>query len=211
MSKFLNHFATCSFLSPSKQVYVLSSVLSIFIASECFANKAVWYRYYDKNGTANISSTVTPAHIRNGYEALDANMQVIKRNRSFNAEADQNQSHVREQQARQRQQDMKLKRAYGTSKTAAMKRDELLKNFNKQIELQQRQLKQIQKDRIMFKRQEMEHFRKGQPVPNDLKDRLNYNMQNITNIKKNIESLQTDYRNTQTQYATIINRLKALE
>ena len=106
---------------------------------------------------------------------------------------------------------MKLKRAYGTSKTAAMKRDELLKNYNKQIALQQRQLKQIQKDRIMFKRQEMEHFRKGQAIPNDLKDRLNYNMQNITNIKKNIESLQSDYRNTQTQYATIINRLETLE
>ena len=85
------------------------------------------------------------------------------------------------------------------------------KNYNKQIALQQRQLKQIQKDRIMFKRQEMEHFRKGQAIPNDLKDRLNYNMQNITNIKKNIESLQSDYRNTQTQYATIINRLETLE
>ena len=35
--------------------------------------------------------------------------------------------------------------------------------------------------------------------------------QNITNIKKNIESLQSDYRNTQTQYATIINRLETLE
>ena len=89
--------------------------------------------------------------------------------------------------------------------------DNLLKNYNKQIALQQRQLKQIQKDRIMFKRQEMEHFRKGQAIPNDLKDRLNYNMQNITNIKKNIESLQSDYRNTQTQYATIINRFETLE
>ena len=138
-------------------------------------------------------------------------MQVIKRNKSFNSELDQSQSHIRAQQARQREQDMKLKRAYGTSKTAAMKRDELLKNYNKQIALQQRQLKQIQKDRIMFKRQEMEHFRKGQAIPNDLKDRLNYNMQNITNIKKNIESLQSDYRNTQTQYATIINRLETLE
>jgi hypothetical protein len=42
--------------------------------------KAVWYRYYDQHGIANISTSVTPAHIRYGYEALDRNMQVIKRN-----------------------------------------------------------------------------------------------------------------------------------
>lgn len=40
--------------------------------------KAVWYRYYDQHGIANISTSVTPAHIRYGYEALDRNMQVIK-------------------------------------------------------------------------------------------------------------------------------------
>ena len=92
-----------------------------------------------------------------------------------------------------------------------MKRDEILKNYQKQIALQQQQLKQSQKDRVGFKRQEMEYFRKGKAVPNDLKDRLNYNLQNINNTQKNIESLQTDYRNTQAQYETIINRLKAFE
>jgi hypothetical protein len=49
--------------------------------------KATWYRYYDSKGVANISTNVTPNHIRYGYEALDQNMQVIKRNRPYNAEA----------------------------------------------------------------------------------------------------------------------------
>ena len=31
-------------------------------------NKAVWYRYYDQQGVANISSNVTPNHIRHGAE-----------------------------------------------------------------------------------------------------------------------------------------------
>ena len=51
--------------------------------------KAVWYRYYDSKGVANISTSVTPNHIRYGYEALDRNMQVIKRNRPYNAETEQ--------------------------------------------------------------------------------------------------------------------------
>ena len=50
--------------------------------------KAVWYRYYDSKGIANVSSSVTPNHIRYGYEALDSNMQVIQRARPYNAEKD---------------------------------------------------------------------------------------------------------------------------
>ena len=41
--------------------------------------KARWYRYYDSNGRPNLSSTITDQHLKYGYQALDANMQVIKR------------------------------------------------------------------------------------------------------------------------------------
>lgn len=72
-------------------------------------SKVVWYRYYDQHGTANISTSVTPAHIRYGYEVLDQNMQVIKRNHSYSAEADLNQSSQRALSARHRELDIKLK------------------------------------------------------------------------------------------------------
>lgn len=215
MSKLFKFFVSLNALHLTKLVYVVSASLSIFIATESHADssstKAVWFRYYDKNGVANISGSVTPAHIRHGYEALDRNMQVIKKSRAYNVEQDLKQSAARANQSRQQEADLRLKKAYGSSEVATNKRDDLLKNLNKQIALQQQQLKQVQKDRILFKGQEMEYFRKGKDVPNDLKDRLNYNLQNVNNIKKSIESLQTDYRNTQTQYDTIIKRLKALE
>lgn len=215
MSTFFYLFRALNVYSQTVSIYVLTVILSIFITTEVVASaetpKATWYRYYDKNGVVNISSSVTPSHIRNGYEALDSNMQVIKRNRAYNAEKDISQSHARAQQARQKESDLKLKKAYGSSQTAVQKREDSLKNINKQITLQKQQLQQIQKDRILFKRQEMEYFRKGKPVPNDLKDRLNYSMQNLTSTKKNITSLQRDYRNTQAQYDTIIKRLKAFE
>ncbi|AMW79559.1 hypothetical protein AMD27_12140 [Acinetobacter sp. TGL-Y2] len=215
MSTFFHFFKAFKVSSQTVLMYVLSVILTIFVATDVIAStqtpKATWYRYYDKSGVANISSSVTPAHIRNGYEALDSNMQVINRNRAYSIEKDIGQSKQREQQSRQRASDLKLKKAYGSSQTAVQKREDSLKNINKQIALQKQQLQQIQKDRILFKRQEMEFFRKGKPVPNDLKDRLNYNMQNLTNTKKNIYSLQSNYRNTQAQYDTIIKRLKAFE
>lgn len=173
--------------------------------------KPTWYRYYDHKGVANISTSVTPNHIRFGYEALDQNMQVIQRNRPYNSEADAKKAPQRAAQARQNAADLKLKKAYGNAQVAMTKKNESLKGIKKQIIFQQDQLKQLQNDRIYFKRQEMEHLRKGQGIPAVLKSTLDNNQKNIKERKDNIEVLQSYYRNTQTKYDNIITRLKTLE
>lgn len=173
--------------------------------------KATWYRYYDSRGIANISSTVTPAHIRHGYEALDKNMQVIKRNKAYSVEADLKQAPQREAQAKRLENDQKLKKAYNNSKVATQKRDIALKAIQKQIDFQQAQLKQLQTDRVQFKREEMEYTRKGKAVPENLKKSLSYNLSNLNSLKQNIQSLQVTYFNTQTEYDKIIARLKVIE
>ncbi len=182
---------------------------SSFAATE--QPRAVWYRYYDKNGVANVSTSVTPEHIRYGYEALDRNMQVIKRNRAYNATVDVQQSSRRESIARQREQDMRLKRAYGNTKIAATKRDQILASLKKQLNYQQQQLQQLQQDKIGFKRQEMEYHRKGETPPAQLKNNLDNNAKNIENVKRTVESLRNAYHKTETDYADIINRLKNIE
>lgn len=173
--------------------------------------KPTWYRYYDHKGVANISTSVTPNHIRFGYEALDQNMQVIQRNRPYNSEADAKKAPQRAAQARQNAADLKLKKAYGNAQVALTKKNESLKGIKKQIIFQQDQLKQLQNDRIYFKRQEMEHLRKGQGIPAVLKSTLDNNQKNIKERKDNIEVLQSYYRNTQIKYDNIITRLKTLE
>ncbi|NUG21275.1 hypothetical protein [Acinetobacter lactucae] len=173
--------------------------------------KAVWYRYYDQNGIANISTSVTPAHIRYGYEALDRNMQVIKRNHSYNAEADLNQSNQRALLARHKEQDIKLKKAYSNSRTALIKRDQALLSIKKQINYQQEQLNQLQQDKILFKRQEMEYFRKGETIPERHKALIENNLNNIKRVKQTIETLSKTYNRTNNEYENIIERLKKLE
>ncbi|WP_296278090.1 hypothetical protein [uncultured Acinetobacter sp.] len=173
--------------------------------------KAAWYRYYDKNGVANISTSVTPAHIKYGYEALDRNMQVIKRNKAYSVERDLQQSTSRASEVRKLEQDARLKRAYGNSTVATNKKNEILQNIKQQITLQNQNLKQLQNDRISLKRQEMEYYRKGNPVPVILKDRIKYNSENIASSKGYIESLQSNYQYTQTFYDDIISRLKKQE
>lgn len=184
---------------------------SLAAANTTPSAKAKWYRYYDKNGVANISSSVTPEHIRYGYEALDQNMQVIQKSHAYNSDKDQQSSGNRAKQARQQEEDLRLKRAYGSSKVAMNKRDAMLNNIQKQIHFQQQQYQQLSKDRDLFKKQEQNYLKKGTIVPKNLKDRLEYNAQNMATIQKNIQSLQTNYRNTQAQYDNIIKRLKTLE
>lgn len=201
-----------------KTIKISSTALSMFmlcIASFSFAEsqqpKAAWYRYYDKNGVANISSSVTPAHIKNGYEALDRNMQVIKRSKAYNVEKDLQQSSSRADELRKSEQDSRLKRAYSNSSVAITKKNEALANIKQQITLQNQNLKQIQNDRILLKRQEIEYYRTGKTVPTVLKDRIKYNSENIARTKTYVQNLQTSYRDTQTYYDDIINRLKKLE
>jgi hypothetical protein len=190
-------------------------ILIIFQATTLFAQdlppKATWYRYYDSKGIANISTNVTPNHIRHGYEALDQNMQVIRRNRAYNSEADIKQAPQRAAQAKQQAENLKLKKAYSNSQVAIIKRNDILVNIKKQIAFQQDQLKQLQNDRIYFKRQQIEHLRKGESIPSSLKNNIENNQKNIEVKKDTIQSLQISYRNTQAEYDNIIARLKALE
>lgn len=189
-------------------------VLNIILLSHSFAAetqpKAVWYRYYDQ-GVANISSSITPAHIRHGYEALDINMQVIRRAHPYNAEKDLQQAGARAQQAQRYEQNARLKRAYSNSTVATNKKNEHLASIKKQISTQQARLKLLQNDRIILKRQEIEHFRKGTTVPIELKQAIQYNSKNINQTKNNITNLQNSYRKTQTFYDDIIHRLQSLE
>ncbi|NHB57618.1 hypothetical protein G9F32_06130 [Acinetobacter sp. 194] len=189
-------------------------VLSIFISSELLAQstaKAKWYRYYDKNGVANISSTVSPEHLRHGYEALDRNMQVIRKNKPYDAKYEIRNATEIQRKARQQSEDLKLKRAYGTSQVAVNKRNDMLKKITKQIAMTQKELKTVENDYLILKQDENKYIKKKKPVPSDLKNRIHYNIQNTQNIKTRIESLQTEYRNTQAEYDIIIKRLKNLE
>lgn len=193
----------------------IASCGALFFSSPTFAAndapKAVWYRYYDQHGIANISTSVTPAHIRHGYEALDQNMQVIKRSHPYNSETDLNQSSQRALSARYREEDNKLKKAYSNSKTAVIKRDQALLAIKKQMNYQQEQLNHLQQDKILFKRQEMEYFRKGEKVPERLKALIENNLTNILKVKQTLELLSKNYNHTNNEYENIIERLKKLE
>ena len=94
--------------------------------------------------------------------------------------------------------------------TAKLKKHEP-KFYSITVSPSQRELKQLQNDRIGFLRQEKENMRKGKSNPKPLQDMIDYNSKNIVMKKEQIQSLQSHYRNTKAEYDRIIARLKTLE
>ncbi|ALH95439.1 hypothetical protein [Acinetobacter equi] len=83
------------------------------------------YRYYDKNGVANISTNITANHIYYGYEALNQNMQVIQKHSAFNVEKSLLDEKSLQNAIKQKKDDARLKQAYMTSQNAIQKKKQL--------------------------------------------------------------------------------------
>ena len=69
----------------------------------------------------------------------------------------------------------------------------------------------LQQYKILFKRQEMEYFRKGEKVPERHKTLIENNLMNINKVKQTLEILSKNYNRTNKDYENIIERLKKLE
>ena len=173
--------------------------------------KPTWYRYYDHRGVVNISSYVTPDHIKYGYQALDASMQVLESVKPFNAQKNVTQNSKVSHANQQKDEDQRLKQAYGSSQLATQKRQESLLHLNKQIKLQTEQLSQFKKDRELLLQKERTYLSQKATPPAHLTNSLNYNRQYILLSHKQLQRLQTQYQQTKTEYDRIIARLKTLE
>lgn len=180
-------------------------------AATTTTTKAVWYRYYDQKGVANISTSVTPNHIKFGYEALDHNMQVIKKNRAYDAQKDLSQSASRAAETKRKYEDEKLKKAYTNSRIAINRRDKHLASMRTQIQFLQDQLRQLNSDKSLFREEKNNLKRKRESIPARLEENIKNNQININNVQKNITLLKENYRNTRDEYIAIIARLEQIE
>lgn len=210
----MKNFDFVSFYRICKKRFTLKIILLIIFnitLDSAYAAKGKWYRYYDKNGVANISTRVSQDHIRHGYEVLDSNMQIVKTFRPYRMEDDFNNAKLREAQAREKIETQKAKKAFGNSSVAAKKRDAILNKITQQIDRLNLDLRASNAALLKLKQEETDFINKNKPISIDLQNRLTYNEKQIHDIKTKIQSLQTDYRNTQTEYAIIIKRLNNTE
>lgn len=193
-----------------KHHFKILLVSLIFMPNLCFS-QTIWYRYYDKNGVANISSTVTPEHIRLGYEKLDSNMNVVAKIGAFKNDFSAKSEAHRAQAYQQKIQDQKFVEAYTSSRIAEIKKNEILKAIQEQIEFQKKQLKNMYLNEITLKKQEQVLVKQGINLSNELKNNLKTNSDQINKIQHNIIMAQVNFQRTEQQYNGIISRLRFLE
>ncbi|MHA3052175.1 hypothetical protein [Acinetobacter sp. ANC 4641] len=190
-------------------IFILCSISSLTLADN--SPTPAWYRYYDRHGVATISSSVSSAHIQQGYDVLDRRMQIIRHVPAFSAERSQQNAQSYGVKSQQHEADLRLKQAYSSSRTAELKKQEALKAIKIQINIQQNHTKDTYQEQVSLRREELQYIRQGKSVPAALKNRIQQNDQAINHSKNTILDLQNNYRDTQLKYDKIISRLKLVE
>lgn len=199
--KVLGNVVTLNFLIFSPLLFINASVQAA----------QQWYRYYDNRGIANISTTVSPEHIRHGYDTLDANMAVIRKTPPFQSEQSLQLASQREQSYKQRLNDIRLKEAYSNSRLAEVKKREMLKATQQQITFYKKQINVLYSNEAELKRQEQQNVLTGKPINAALKTALQQNADQIQKAQHSVITSQMNFQRIEQQYDAIIYRLKILE
>lgn len=187
---------------------LLSGVLLSFLAWSAPVGK--FYRYYDHRGIAVTSSTVTPAHIRHGYDVLNERMDVVYRVPAGTPASDAAFQRKKDAEEKQRQQDERLIQAYGSSTRAIAKRDEILRGLNSQLDFQRSQYQKLSENYNNLVNQENGYKRSKQTVPAHLAEQIKNTRISLQRMANSIKSIEENKTKTENEYNHAINRLKAL-
>ncbi len=172
--------------------------------------KVRWYRYYNSNGQPNLSSTITDQHLKYGYEALDRNMQVVKRASPYSADSYAVQKSKRDAQEAQRQSDLSLRRTYGSAAQASVKRDQILADMGSRKVYLQAQLINLQRTLGTDIAQAAVYERQGKAIPAMLQKSLETNRKNVADAQQNINAISERQQQVKQQYEGIIRRLNKI-
>ncbi|WP_026469896.1 hypothetical protein [Alkanindiges illinoisensis] len=169
-----------------------------------------WYRYYNGSGQPSLSSTITDQHLKYGYEALDRNMQVIKRVPPYSTESYARQKAKRDAEAAKRQADMNLRRTYGSATQAVAKRNQMLADMASRKSYLQTQLAGLQRMLSKDIAQAATYERQSKPVPAMLQKSITDNKKNVLEAQQNIQAINERQQQVIQQYDDIIRRLKTM-
>ena len=169
-----------------------------------------WYRYYNGSGQPSLSSTITDQHLKYGYEALDRNMQVIKRVPPYSTESYARQKAKRDAEATKRQADMNLRRTYGSVTQAVAKRKLMLADMASRKSYIQTQLIGLQRMLSKDIAQAATYERQSKPVPAMLQKSITDNKKNVLEAQQNIQAINERQQQVIQQYDDIIRRLKTM-
>lgn len=172
--------------------------------------KAAFYRYYNSNSVASVSRSVTPTHVRRGYEVLDRNMYLIRTVPPYNVEQDLRNEKNRAAQFERDRKDQQIKRSFRNVDYATRKKNEALKVLNKQLRQQYVLMKQLQSDRSKYLTIKSNLLLQKKATPTGLESNIQNNLNQIKTVRLSIENLKNTIADQTQYYDYVISRLQTM-
>lgn len=196
--------------------FPVATLLALMLAAPAMANdtdSARWYRYYNDKNQPSVTDSITEEHITRGYDALDKNMQLLRHvppQRRLTAEEVAAAKAARAAEARQKEEDMQLRRLYSRVSDAEHSRDRKLDSLQQRIDFATGSLARLRDSRTQEAQRAAALERTGKPVPPPLKESIaNYDQQ-IQKLQADIQARKSEQDKVRQDFATIIERLQKL-
>ena len=173
----------------------------------------VMYRYTKPDGTLAVSATLNEQAIHAGYQVLDHNGRVLRREPPAPPEeqARRRQAMAAEQQAqRQAERDKELERLYAGPEDAVRARERQIEALELRISYATNTLAQLEEKRDQEVSLAARAERAGRPVPEGTRQAIDEYQRRMAHVRQDIAGYEKDKRAVREQYAPIIERLEEL-
>ncbi|MFT6553149.1 MAG: chromosome segregation ATPase [Alloalcanivorax venustensis] len=174
----------------------------------------VMYRYTKPDGTLAVSATLNEQAIHAGYQVLDHNGRVLRREPPAPPEeqARRRQAMAAEQQAqRQAERDKELERLYAGPEDAVRARERQIEALELRISYATNTLAQLEEKRDQEVSLAARAERAGRPVPEGTRQAIEEYQRRMAHVRQEIAGYEKDKQAVREQYAPIIERLEELE
>lgn len=174
----------------------------------------VMYRYTKPDGTLAVSATLNEQAIHAGYQVLDHNGRVLRREPPAPPEeqARRRQAMEAEQQAqRQAERDKELERLYAGPEDAVRARERQIEALELRISYATNTLAQLEEKRDQEVSLAARAERAGRPVPEGTRQAIDEYQRRMAHVRQEIAGYEKDKQAVREQYAPIIERLEELE
>jgi len=193
---------------------VLLPVLTLAAPKKEPAAGEVMYRYTTPDGNMAVSATLNQQAIHAGYQVLDLNGQVIRREPAAPPEEQARRREAMEakRQAQQRaRQDKELERLYAGPEDAVRARERQMEALDLRISYATNTLSQLEEKRDQEVSVAARAERAGRAVPDGTREAIDGYERRIAHVRQEIAGYEKDKQAVREQYEPIIKRLEELQ
>lgn len=169
------------------------------------------YKYRNASGVLVIESAIPPEFARNGYQVVDGAGRVIQDVPAAPTDAQKaSEKQAQELSALSSRRDGELRKLYSSPQDAERLRDRQLEALSLKMDFTRGQLQQVSSKRRTDLEQAAKLERKGQAVPNNLRDSIGSLGRQVADLELQLKQLEGERVRIRGEFDPVIERLKII-